>query len=262
MKTVLITLIHLYQRFLSPHKGFKCAHHALHKSGSCSDAVIDIIQDQGLWQGRADIRQRFKSCRAAHHTLRNKRPIIPHGDLSCDLPCDFSFDGCGNFGLDGGLDSSSSCACDILSELIPGSTHRRHRRLIAVILILFMLFLGYWFYGRGVSSVYVMDVGKNPTLLSRLTQRETPEIRLLLIEDGRKFYSNIRILESKNTEYRFEFKRSPLGTIESLQVLDARVNLGEEKLVLSQVLDTFNQPEKVDIGKRFSYRIKRRWHLY
>lgn len=39
LSQVAVQAIQLYRRFISPHKGFKCAHHVLHQNGSCSDLV-------------------------------------------------------------------------------------------------------------------------------------------------------------------------------------------------------------------------------
>lgn len=61
-----LALIRAYQRWLSPYKGFRCAHAALHGGVSCSQAVASIVAEDGLWQGRPRIRARFAACRAAH----------------------------------------------------------------------------------------------------------------------------------------------------------------------------------------------------
>lgn len=63
--------IRLYQRWLSPHKGFRCAHAALHGGESCSAAVARIVREEGLSRGRARTRiaARFGACREAHNAL-------------------------------------------------------------------------------------------------------------------------------------------------------------------------------------------------
>lgn len=61
--------IRLYQRHLSPHKGFRCAHAALHGGESCSAAVARIVREEGLRRGRARMAERFRDCRAAHNAL-------------------------------------------------------------------------------------------------------------------------------------------------------------------------------------------------
>lgn len=61
--------IRLYQRHLSPRKGFRCAHAALHGGESCSAAVARIVREEGLSRGRARIAARFGACRAAHNAI-------------------------------------------------------------------------------------------------------------------------------------------------------------------------------------------------
>ncbi|KEF34417.1 hypothetical protein RDMS_07145 [Deinococcus sp. RL] len=62
--------IRLYQRHLSPRKGFRCAHAALHGGESCSAAVTRIVREDGLLRGRSRIAARFGACREAHSVLR------------------------------------------------------------------------------------------------------------------------------------------------------------------------------------------------
>lgn len=67
--------IRLYQRQLSPRKGFHCAHAALHGGESCSAAVARIVREDGLRRGRARIAARFGACRAAHNALHGGSPL-------------------------------------------------------------------------------------------------------------------------------------------------------------------------------------------
>ncbi|WP_092265279.1 membrane protein insertion efficiency factor YidD [Deinococcus reticulitermitis] len=67
--------IRLYQRRLSRHKGFRCAHAALHGGASCSAAVARIVREDGLWAGRSRVAARFQACRAAHTALRGGSPL-------------------------------------------------------------------------------------------------------------------------------------------------------------------------------------------
>lgn len=72
--------ITLYQRFISPYKGYHCAHAALHQGKSCSQAVKFIIAEQGVLNSWTAIRQRFAACRAASLVLRQ-------GCKSAEHPC-------------------------------------------------------------------------------------------------------------------------------------------------------------------------------
>lgn len=120
MKIIAITLINIYRAYISPFKGFRCAHAALHQGDSCSLAVKKIVEAHGVWGGYRQVRQRFDDCQFAYQTLcadkqkdkekedsQNKRKGYDCCDLgastcdgahclskkSCnlpDLPCDCS----------------------------------------------------------------------------------------------------------------------------------------------------------------------------
>ncbi|ASN81455.1 membrane protein insertion efficiency factor YidD [Deinococcus ficus] len=68
--------IRLYQRFLSPRKGFRCAHAALTGGESCSAAVARIVREDGLIAGRGRVAAQFRACRAAHAALHGG--LLPH----------------------------------------------------------------------------------------------------------------------------------------------------------------------------------------
>lgn len=61
-----------YQRHLSPHKGFSCAHRVLYGDLSCSEYVKHQIQAAGLARGIVMARQRFAACREANQILRSQ----------------------------------------------------------------------------------------------------------------------------------------------------------------------------------------------
>lgn len=69
----LVWLIGLYQRFISPHKGFCCAHRVRHGGRSCSEAVRAILLEDGLWSGWPRVREQFRSCHSAAQALRRER---------------------------------------------------------------------------------------------------------------------------------------------------------------------------------------------
>lgn len=75
-----ITLINGYQKYISPYKGFKCAHAAYYQGDSRSVAIQNIITETGVIDGYPLIRKRFAECRAAyvqlqseHHSKQDKR---------------------------------------------------------------------------------------------------------------------------------------------------------------------------------------------
>ncbi len=77
----LVSLISFYQRYLSPYKGFCCAHRVLHGGPSCSVAVKSILLERGAWSSWTDIWLRFRECQAAARTLR----MVRKGQLSAAL---------------------------------------------------------------------------------------------------------------------------------------------------------------------------------
>ncbi len=97
MNKFFIGLISIYQRYISPYKGFQCAHAYLHQGDSCSAAVKTIIADQGIIQGYVDIRHRFKACSYAYEDIQRdkqeeeeKRKKTTCGDVydTCTAPLD------------------------------------------------------------------------------------------------------------------------------------------------------------------------------
>ncbi|MEJ6389274.1 membrane protein insertion efficiency factor YidD [Gymnodinialimonas ulvae] len=59
-----------YQRYISPRKGWRCAHSVLHGGTGCSGFAKFAIRDHGLWSALPLVRARFRACREASHTLR------------------------------------------------------------------------------------------------------------------------------------------------------------------------------------------------
>ena len=93
-----ITLIGFYQRFISPHKGYRCAYATLHNSDSCSHAVKMIIAEDGLWAGWLRIRERFADCRAASDYSRQRRKRNTCADCGSDcgtkVACELGSNAC------------------------------------------------------------------------------------------------------------------------------------------------------------------------
>jgi putative component of membrane protein insertase Oxa1/YidC/SpoIIIJ protein YidD len=70
MRAIVVFLIGLYQRYLSPYKGYRCAHAVCHQGLSCSAAVKDIVATHGVLRGLPLVRQRFAECSNAALALR------------------------------------------------------------------------------------------------------------------------------------------------------------------------------------------------
>ena len=73
MRYFFIFLIILYQKYISPYKGFRCAYGCYHKTLSCSAIVKNIIAEHGLLVGWPLIKQQFANCHLAYQTLETER---------------------------------------------------------------------------------------------------------------------------------------------------------------------------------------------
>jgi putative component of membrane protein insertase Oxa1/YidC/SpoIIIJ protein YidD len=63
-----------YQRYISPHKGFRCAYSVLHQRASCSQFAKRVVLRVGVWRLPALLRRRFAACRSAHLVLATTLP--------------------------------------------------------------------------------------------------------------------------------------------------------------------------------------------
>lgn len=70
MKNALpVSLIRLYQRHLSPRKGFRCAHDVWYGAGGCSGCAIGALQRLPLWRALRATKRRMLFCRNIALTL-------------------------------------------------------------------------------------------------------------------------------------------------------------------------------------------------
>ena len=136
MKNVALYLIELYQRYVSPRKGFCCAYRVHTGQASCSVLGYRVIRRFGVWAGVALLRQRLAKCGVAYRRHHVQPVLGPRHrqagfcDASCDVPCDFDFDF-----SDGICDMASSCGGssskgkrydEDSTYLPPHSRHSRH----------------------------------------------------------------------------------------------------------------------------------------
>jgi putative component of membrane protein insertase Oxa1/YidC/SpoIIIJ protein YidD len=70
---VAIKAIGGYQRYLSPYKGFRCAHRVLYRSESCSQYVKRIVRQEGWEIALKRSRLRFAECKEANQILQARR---------------------------------------------------------------------------------------------------------------------------------------------------------------------------------------------
>lgn len=62
-----------YQKHISPHKGFVCAHRVLYGGESCSQYIKRAIAEEGLSSILVKSRNRFQACKQANQILRSAR---------------------------------------------------------------------------------------------------------------------------------------------------------------------------------------------
>lgn len=73
MRHFFIFLISLYQKYISPYKGFRCAYGCYHQTKSCSAIIKNIIAEHGLLAGWPLIKQQFNNCHLAYQALETER---------------------------------------------------------------------------------------------------------------------------------------------------------------------------------------------
>ncbi|WP_424403187.1 membrane protein insertion efficiency factor YidD [Microcoleus sp.] len=67
---VAIQAIQMYQKHLSPHKGFSCAYSRLHGAESCSEYFRNKVRTYGLSKAIPLFEQRLRDCKLANATLK------------------------------------------------------------------------------------------------------------------------------------------------------------------------------------------------
>jgi len=75
-----LSLVRGYQKYISPHKGFICAHRALYGGPSCSQFFYESIINNGLYTATINLYNRGKDCRAAAMFLATAENHNPEKD--------------------------------------------------------------------------------------------------------------------------------------------------------------------------------------
>ncbi|MBD2353735.1 membrane protein insertion efficiency factor YidD [Tolypothrix sp. FACHB-123] len=60
-----------YQKHISPHKGFVCAHRVLYGGESCSQYIKRVVAEDGFQAAFVKSRERFQACKQANQILRS-----------------------------------------------------------------------------------------------------------------------------------------------------------------------------------------------
>lgn len=75
MPTIAVSTIRAYRHYVSPYKGFRCAHNVLHGCGSCSDFGLRAFSRYGLVKAVRLQWRRFDDCRMAMGEIRRRREL-------------------------------------------------------------------------------------------------------------------------------------------------------------------------------------------
>jgi putative component of membrane protein insertase Oxa1/YidC/SpoIIIJ protein YidD len=96
LKRLALALIVLYQKHLSPRKGFSCAYRTCTGGPSCSAFGYRVIRRHGVRKGLTLLDARLDRCADAHryYSVALRVPASQRGscDVPCDGPCDSSCD--------------------------------------------------------------------------------------------------------------------------------------------------------------------------
>lgn len=88
---IVLSSIKFYQKFISPYKGFSCAHRKATNEMSCSAYGYKVIQRIGVLKGYALLNRRFFDCKwHAQNSLKESSPYLgtrlrqQAGFIDCD----------------------------------------------------------------------------------------------------------------------------------------------------------------------------------
>ena len=113
-----LAAIGVYQRYVSPHKGFCCAYRVHTGGASCSVLGARVIRRWGLWSGLRLLRQRLRRCGDVHRRCANQMRSLALQRGSCDLDLPGVDADCCD-----AVDVCDCCDCDW-----PSRDKRRHVR--------------------------------------------------------------------------------------------------------------------------------------
>jgi putative component of membrane protein insertase Oxa1/YidC/SpoIIIJ protein YidD len=124
--------IRLYQRHLSPIKGFSCAYRVATGANSCSQHGYRVIARHGLALGLPLLQRRLRRCGESHRSLANRRPV-PNPVLHYQRgDCDLLACGCDGVKPPGAGrclgELACNGACDVLGHWYDRLRGRQRRR--------------------------------------------------------------------------------------------------------------------------------------
>jgi len=110
MRRFVLSAIRVYQRYVSPYKGFCCPYREHTGRASCSTVGYRAVRRHGVFSGLGILQKRTHLCGVSHRRyahVRSRPPPRQRGDCDpgCDLPCDCDLPSWRGF----------SRVCDVLS---------------------------------------------------------------------------------------------------------------------------------------------------
>lgn len=112
MRDLALAAIGVYQRYVSPHKGFCCAYRVHTGRASCSALGARVIRRWGVRCGLAVLKIRLRRCGEAHRRAASMRMQAQRG--VCDPGCDLDLgaadcDACSTNGFSRACSWGSDC---------------------------------------------------------------------------------------------------------------------------------------------------------
>lgn len=265
IKPISLSFIGFYQRFLSPVKGFNCAHHRLHQGDTCSNAIKKIIIENPLRDIPKLSKARFNDCKNASLELTRRHAIaLQRADLPCDVGCvgdigclgDLPGSDCGN--TDGGCASP----CDLVSEFV--RLKRRTQIILMSILVIMCLAFAYY-YGSQTTKLEITQLSnsqRSDGFFKKLITRNSPSLRAVVNTQAGTYYSDI--VESASLDagkvVTLNFSRAfSVYQLRQLKLQDARLSAAQDLIVVGQTIATIESPGTQGRSKRFQYKFKSRW---
>ena len=72
LRSVAIVFIKCYQHYISPIKGYSCAHRIVYGGPSCSEYVKNTLTNTNLFESTLLTRQRFRDCKTAYISYKSR----------------------------------------------------------------------------------------------------------------------------------------------------------------------------------------------
>jgi len=265
IKFIFLTLIDFYQRFLSPVKGFTCAHHSLYRGDTCSNAIKKIIQNNSLRDVPRLSKARFRECKDASSKLAQRRA---HTFERSDLPCDVSCVGdIGCFDSTPGsncfnAEDTCSLPCDACLEF---KQLKRRTKIILLCMAAIILLAALYYYGSQTTKLEVTQLSnsqRSDSIFEKFITRDMPSLRAKITTLNNTYYSDTvdsSVLESGGSVQLNFSNAFSLGNLRHLELQDAHFSVAQDIIVVGQTIESIEQPKLLGNGKRFKYEFKSRW---